>query len=162
MAESIQCQNCGKPATVHLTQIVDNNIQKMDLCETCAKSEGVADSEAFSLSDLFENGAKTDAAGGSDAVCGSCGAPARYVREAGRLGCADCYMTFADLVHPMMKGLHRELRHKGKAPSTEARSRAASSLVLAELSENLKTAVADERFEDAARIRDEIAALREK
>ena len=53
MGESLHCDLCGKPATVHLTQIIKNQIQKVDLCEDCAQSKGVTDPEGFSLADLL-------------------------------------------------------------------------------------------------------------
>ena len=38
----MQCCICKeKPATVHLTQIVGEKMQKLDLCEDCAKAKGV-------------------------------------------------------------------------------------------------------------------------
>src|SRR6185436_3124282 len=44
------CQFCKqKEATVHLTQIVENEVKKVDLCEACAKEKGVNDPSGFSL-----------------------------------------------------------------------------------------------------------------
>ena len=42
-----------KTATVHLTQIAGEKIQKVDLCEECAKTKGVNDQTGFSLADLL-------------------------------------------------------------------------------------------------------------
>ena len=53
MSKNIKCNACEKLATVHLTQIVDKQIHKIDLCEECAKEKGVADPEGFSFSDMF-------------------------------------------------------------------------------------------------------------
>ena len=42
------CTICKeKPATVHLTQIVGEKMQKLDLCEDCAKAKGVNDPAGF-------------------------------------------------------------------------------------------------------------------
>jgi protein arginine kinase activator len=50
----MQCSNCKeKPATVHLTQIVGDKMQKLDLCEECAKAKGVNDPGSFALADLM-------------------------------------------------------------------------------------------------------------
>jgi protein arginine kinase activator len=50
----MQCQVCKKsPATVHLTQIIENQVKKVDLCEACAKEKGVNDPTGFSLADLL-------------------------------------------------------------------------------------------------------------
>ena len=42
-----------KTATVHLTQIAGEKMQKVDLCEDCAKTKGVNDQTGFSLADLL-------------------------------------------------------------------------------------------------------------
>ena len=48
---------CGickeKQATVHLTQVAGDKMQKVDLCEECAKVKGVNDPTGFSLADLL-------------------------------------------------------------------------------------------------------------
>jgi protein arginine kinase activator len=44
---------CSKSATVHLTQIVNNKVHKVDLCEECAQAKGVTDPSGFSLADLL-------------------------------------------------------------------------------------------------------------
>ena len=42
-----------KPSTVHLTQIVGDKMQKLDMCEECAKAKGVNDPGGFALADLM-------------------------------------------------------------------------------------------------------------
>ena len=48
---------CGickeKQATVHLTQCFGDKMQKVDLCEDCARNKGVNDPTGFSLADLL-------------------------------------------------------------------------------------------------------------
>ena len=52
--EIMLCCICKeKEATVHLTQIVGDKMQKVDLCEECAKTKGVNDPTGFSLADLL-------------------------------------------------------------------------------------------------------------
>ncbi|MGH7997663.1 MAG: UvrB/UvrC motif-containing protein, partial [Opitutaceae bacterium] len=53
MNNPLKCDFCSKPATVHLTQIVNNKVHKVDLCESCAQSKGVTDPSGFSLADLL-------------------------------------------------------------------------------------------------------------
>ena len=53
MANPLKCDLCSKPATVHLTQIVNNKVHKVDLCEECAQAKGVTDPSGFSLADLL-------------------------------------------------------------------------------------------------------------
>ena len=48
------CDLCkNKEATVHLTQMVEGETKKIDLCESCAKEKGVDDPAGFSLADLL-------------------------------------------------------------------------------------------------------------
>ena len=48
------CEVCqSENATVHLTQIISGKMQKIDLCEKCAKEKGVADPAGFSLADML-------------------------------------------------------------------------------------------------------------
>ena len=48
------CEVCQQEnATVHLTQIISGKMQKIDLCEKCAKEKGVADPAGFSLADML-------------------------------------------------------------------------------------------------------------
>ena len=37
---------------MHLTQIVGDKMQKLDLCEDCAKTKGINDPTSFGLADL--------------------------------------------------------------------------------------------------------------
>ena len=89
-----------KEATVHLTQIAGDKMQKVDLCEECAKTKGVNDPTGFSLADLLLGlGASQEieqAAGGADLKCPRCGFTQADFKKAGRLGCPECYKTFAE------------------------------------------------------------------
>ena len=74
------CSNCKeKPATVHLTQIVGDKMQKLDLCEECAKAKGVNDPGGFALADLMLGlGASQEleqSTSGVETKCPRCGSP---------------------------------------------------------------------------------------
>ena len=88
------------PAKVHLTQIVGDKMQKVDLCEECAKQKGVNDPAGFSLADLLLGlGASQEmaqSAGGEEIKCPNCGFTQADFKKAGRLGCSQCYTTFAE------------------------------------------------------------------
>ena len=48
------CDVCKtNTATVYLTQIVDGNMKKINLCESCSKDKGVSDPTGFALADLL-------------------------------------------------------------------------------------------------------------
>ena len=157
----MQCSICKeKPATVHLTQIVGDKMQKLDLCEDCAKAKGVNDPAGFALADLMLGlGAAQEieqAAGGAELKCPRCGFTQADFKKSGRLGCPECYKTFAEGLSGLLKTMHKGTRHVGKAPeSAEYAGR------LKSLQERLQKAIDSENFEEAAQLRDKIKQVTE-
>ena len=50
----MNCDVCNEnDATVYLTQIVKGEMQKVNLCEDCAKEKGVTDPTGFALADAL-------------------------------------------------------------------------------------------------------------
>jgi len=162
----MMCSVCKeKEATVHLTQIVGDKMQKVDLCEECAKQKGVNDPTGFALADLLLGlGAAQEmeqAAGGADLKCPHCGFTQADFKKSGRLGCAECYHTFAEGLEPLLKTMHKGTRHAGKIPQALQQTHDLSERLKA-LQKKLDQAVAEENFEQAAHLRDEIRQTREK
>jgi protein arginine kinase activator len=162
------CDSCKKnEATVHLTQIVENKMQTIDLCEACSKAKGVDDPAGFSLASLLVGlGASQEEAAAAvaapemaaDLACPKCGFTAADFKKAGRLGCADCYQTFAEQLDGLLKTMHKGTLHKGKIPGS-ARTRDTAEKVR-QLQFLLDQAVKTEDFERAAQLRDEIKKLK--
>jgi protein arginine kinase activator len=153
-----------KEATVHLTQIAGDKMQKVDLCEDCAKQKGVNDPAGFSLADLLLGlGASQEMenAAGGELKCPSCGFTQADFKKAGRLGCAQCYETFADGLEQLLKSMHKGVRHKGKVPAALRETQDLADK-LKSLQKKLEKAVTDENFEQAAQCRDEIKVTRER
>jgi len=155
----MKCQFCNEPATVHLTQIVGGKMQKIDLCEKCAKEKGVADPTGFSLADMLLGlGAAEQMKGtsvASELVCQQCGFTQPDFKKTGRLGCALCYDTFGEGLTSILKDMHKGTSHKGKVPTRLARNQIYESQIK-ELRKNLHQAIADEKYEEAAQLRDQI------
>src|SRR2546430_13751490 len=115
------CDICKQNvATVHLTQMVEGKTKKVDLCEACSKEKGVDDPTGFSLADLLLGlGAAQEmaqAAAGADLKCPTCGFTQADFKKTGRLGCADCYTTFAEGLEGLLKSMHKGIKHVGKVP----------------------------------------------
>jgi protein arginine kinase activator len=154
------CSICKqREATVHLTQIDGGKMQKVDLCEDCAKTKGVNDPTGFSLADLLLGlGASQEieqAGGGSGLKCPTCGFTQADFKKAGRLGCPACYETFAEPLEGLLKTMHKGTRHVGKVPVSLRQSRDLSER-LKQLQTRLTKAIEEEDFEQAAVLRDEI------
>lgn len=150
---------------MHLTQIAGDKMQKVDLCEECAKHKGVNDPAGFSLADLLLGlGASQElehASGGTDLRCPKCGFTQADFKKAGRLGCAECYTTFADGLEGLLKTMHKGTRHTGKVPQSLQQTRDIAERMKA-LQKKLAKAVEDENFEQAALLRDEIRQMSSK
>ena len=160
MAENLNCSYCNKPATIHLTQIVNNKIIKVDLCESCAQAKGVTDSEGYSLTDLLSKTNLSPEKGEPQITCPDCGLGTADFRRTGRLGCAACYQSFVPLLKPVLEDMHAGTIHKGKTPDV-ALSRQTSMAKLQSLESALLRAISEEAYEDAAKFRDEIQAYKE-
>ena len=159
------CTICKeKPATVHLTQIVGDKMQKLDLCEDCAKTKGINDPTSFGLADLdlvLGLGASQQleqAAGGVELKCPRCGFTQTDFKKSGRLGCPECYVTFAEGLRGLLKTMHKGTRHTGKAPEA-LRATRENADKLKTLQTKLAKAIKDEHYEQAAQVRDEIKQL---
>lgn len=159
MANSLKCDLCGKPATVHLTQIVNKKVHKVDLCEACAQAKGVTDPSGFSLADLLLK-ASLNPEPKADGQCETCGFTQQDFKKTGRFGCPDCYRAFAEALEPVLDSMHKGVHHVGKSPQ-KALERRSLHERLTQLETELDQAIKTERYEDAARYRDEIQQVRQ-
>lgn len=159
----ICCYCKEKQATVHLTQITGDKMQKVDLCEECAKKKGVNDPTGFSLADLLCGlGASNEMEQASGEVrCPQCSFTQADFKKAGRLGCAECYRTFAEGLESLLETMHKGTKHVGKVPYSLQQSRELGEK-LKQLQKKLDKAIAEENFELAAQVRDDIKSTREK
>jgi len=159
MAKPEQCGHCTKPATIHLTQIINNKIHKVDLCEDCPFKQGVTDPEGFSLADFLLK-APASLAGEQSLQCEACGFTPADFKKSGRFGCPQCYETFKEILQPMLANMHKDTVHRGKVPE-KALARMSRQRRLDQLESDLQEAVQSENYEEAARLRDLINQTRE-
>jgi len=155
------CDVCKcNDATVFLTQIQDGKMQKVNLCEACSKEKGVEDPKSFALADLLLGigAAEEIEKGGPSQKCPMCGFSQADFKKTGRLGCSECYVTFGEGLASLLKAMHKGTEHVGKLPERAQHSIALSHRMRA-LAENLQKAVADENYETAASLRDQIKRL---
>jgi protein arginine kinase activator len=164
------CSVCKeKPATFFLSKISsDNKKQDLDLCDDCAKAKGVDNMNvlaAIADADLMLGlGASQEigqTAGGSELKCPRCGFTQADFKKSGRLGCPECYLTFAEGMASLLKTMHKGTRHVGKAPEALRASRDNSDQIKA-LQKKLSKAIDSEDFEEAAQLRDEIKQVSER
>ncbi len=177
MERDMQCDICGKKkATVHLTEIVDEQMSEMHLCEECARQKSSQMEQQFGLADLLAGLSQTAPASKESKeaaealVCSNCGLNYDDFRKFGRLGCGQCYTSFKEHLTGLLKKIHGSSQHLGKAPNASSTPPVAIK-ALAAISEEplpkaldvikkqLQEAISAEDFEKAALLRDKIKNL---
>ncbi len=160
------CDICGKnQATVHLTEIVDEQMAELHLCEDCAKEKSLKMEQQFGLADLLAGladfGKQVESPDKIKLTCSSCGLTYENFRKFGRLGCSKCYVSFNKYLSTLLKRIHGSNQHLGKTPLKTAMGFEPKS-ELQELKSKLQKAIESEEFEQAASLRDKIRALEQK
>ncbi|HEU5039628.1 MAG TPA: UvrB/UvrC motif-containing protein [Gemmatimonadales bacterium] len=162
------CDQCReREAVIHLTQIVNEQVTTLHLCERCAAEKGVESPGGQPKTPLgsflaaMGKGYPEQApiARGAD-TCARCGASFQDFRESGRLGCSACYEAFESALRDLLRRLHGSTHHVGERyvdpghPAGEERPPRVS-----DLREQLRVAVETENFELAAELRDRLRVM---
>ena len=160
------CELCKQAqATVHLTEIVNDQMTELHLCEACANQKGAQVESHFGLADLLSELADFSKTQEPEEIankaCPSCGMTYDDFRKVGRLGCAQCYQTFKRSLGSLLKRIHGAPIHLGKAPTRLVKPEKAKG-ELADLKRKLRHAIEQEEFEEAARLRDHIRRLEQQ
>jgi protein arginine kinase activator len=110
----------------------------------------------------------------SGLICPSCGCTPVIFKETGRLGCESCYAALKPLIDGVIENSQKGMSHVGKRPnastthcacgdacdsSAPPESQGGSAGDMDGLKVELERAVSEERYEDAAKLRDEIKKL---
>jgi protein arginine kinase activator len=160
MATPLKCDFCTQPATVHFTQINNNKVHNVDLCEECAQKKGVTNPGGFSLADLLLKTAPGQESTVPAVRCEQCGFTQNDFKKHGRFGCPACYDAFKGMLEPLLDGMHKGTKHAGKVPKA-AVDRKSLYDRMTKLELDLTDAIKSERYEEAARFRDEINQMKQ-
>ena len=166
----MKCNECNKnEATVFYREIVNGKETKYALCHECAKKKEMMSAKSlFELSDPFDTGIFDSFFAPSgygqkrqeEKRCTLCGSTFRELKKIGRVGCTKCYEVFERELYPTVTRLHGNVKHSGRVPRTEKKESALDEA--ASLERQLKAAILDEKYEEAAVIRDKIRSLKNK
>jgi len=161
------CDACKQQqATVHLTEIINDQMTELHLCEPCANQKGAQVESHFGLSDLLAGLADIGKSPEAEEeviskACPGCAMTYEDFRKVGRLGCADCYPTFKRSLASLLKRIHGSPHHVGKSPARLVKPQKART-ELADLKRRLERAIETEEFEDAANLRDQIRDIEQQ
>ncbi|NMB45379.1 MAG: hypothetical protein GX998_03085 [Firmicutes bacterium] len=163
------CEECRKhPATVHITKIVNNMKTEVHLCQECAQAKGeltFVSQPAFTFQDFLTGmlqhaqtispGPAVETAMGR---CPNCGFSYAKFKEVGRLGCSVCYEQFESQIQPLLRRIQGGTGHTGKVPGYSSAA-IGYRRQMEELREQQRAAIAQENYEQAAKLRDKIRHL---
>jgi protein arginine kinase activator len=153
----VKCHSCSKPATVHVTNIIEGQKKELHLCQACAEEQQIIAKKELNLPAILQTligqhiGQMTDEL--ARLTCPACGIKYMEFRAEGRLGCPHDYEAFRAGLEPLLQRIHRAVRHVGKTPK-ERRLTSALQAELLLMRTQLRSAVESEDYEEAARLRD--------
>jgi protein arginine kinase activator len=151
------CQVCGEnPVQYQITEARGKEVRTIGVCRECAEKRGIRHEDGTIMVDL--KGVMNSLAGPAGrprrrpagVACGACGTTLAEFERTGRLGCPRCYEAFARELEPVIRKVQAGPQHRGLVPARLA----AEADEIRRLRTDLDAAVREERYEDAARIRD--------
>lgn len=178
-----------KEANVKYTQIINGVKKEMNLCEDCARELGIGRELNFNMSmnlpsflggffDEYNMDSFIPSIGAlREEGCNTCGTTYNEFANTGLFGCMDCYDIFADRLDPILRNIQGSNRHVGRKAKSldksivknmeakkkelekDKESKKENKNTKESLEEELKQAIKEERYEDAAKIRDEIKKM---
>ena len=174
------CENCNEnEANVRYTQIINGVKKEMNLCEECAHKLGVGEINInmpidFSnffvdlLNEYEDSGFMPTLALPKVQKCDKCGLTFDDFIETGKFGCDNCYRAFEQRIDPILKRLHGNINYVGRSVKKISAKNEINKTKekldsknekIEQLKKELKQKIKEERYEDAAKIRDEIKKL---
>ena len=179
-------------ANFHYTQVINGVKKEMALCEHCAKELGLEsldfsipiDISSF-LGDFLENPLDTLSLSSFSKngllKCDKCGMTYNEFIENGKFGCENCYDLFSTGLERLLKNIQGSSKHVGRIGNNIAKNFNESNTAensskqkkveekansveekIEKLNNELKNAIKEERYEDAAKIRDKINEIKDE
>ena len=179
------CQNCGKnEANIRYTQIINGVKKEIAICSRCAKEMGMdgfvmpdfpINFNSF-LGDFFNDYAENALLPNYQneiVKCKKCGTTYEDFINTGMFGCSECYNTFSNPIDSLLKNLHGSSKHSGRRinskneeiivddneknnSSNKKEMTNSKDSKKKDLKKELEKAIREERYEDAAKIRDQL------
>ena len=178
---NMKCENCGRnEANVKYTQIINGEKKQMFLCEECSQKLGINDIHfnmpinfTSFLTDFFNDMDEVSpmpTLGQTNTLqCSKCGLTWEDFLHTGKFGCSNCYSDFESVIDPILRSMQGATSHVGRLGEVRTGNHVKQNLddkmaeeenknlsKIEKLKEDLKKAIKEERYEDAAKIRDEI------
>lgn len=153
------CDICHeREAVLFYTLVINNQKTELHLCESCATKKGLINSvSSLDLKDFIPLISKKSDV--EKLKCPRCGLTYNEFMSLTKFGCSECYKAFDKEVSSLARRIHGSDEHIGKSVANVGKSDE-KGVKLFELNKRLKEAIANELYEEAARIRDELKKLK--
>ena len=163
----MKCEFCDQNnATIHLTQVVNGSMKKLNLCQSCAEKNGIDLNSPISITDVlmgidkkWTRGESSDSVGEYDLACSRCQMTRAEFKKQARLGCPECYHAFLAELNTIAQAMHHSRQHVGKIPAREG-NEVKLSAQITRLQREIDLAIKKEEYETAASLRDEVRKLK--
>lgn len=159
------CAHCGQPATIFTSEVnAKGKVSSQKLCLAHGLKIGVFHPKTWGMLStptsvqLASKKLASDVKDAKEEIVCSCGMHQSLFKSKGRAGCASCYTTFIADIKPVLLKIHPGQVHTGKAPRKVA-SRVDVRRRIHTLKVAMKVAIKDERYEQAAELRDQLKTL---
>lgn len=165
------CDNCGEnEAKIKLTQIVNGKKTEMMLCEECGKKLGITNMDfempidisdflGDLISDYDESSYMPLTSINKQIKCNKCNMTYEEFLSTGKFGCSECYDAFSNKIDLLLRKIQGTDKYIGRKVTNTVENDIEKTSIndeLEQLKQQLKLAIKEERYEDAARIRDQI------
>ena len=161
------CSHCNKnEANFHCKTVLNGKVTELHLCSNCAAELGFNDKY-----DIFGDGMDVNSIlnqffaltgqklpRNDTLKCENCGTDFKRFNDTGLLGCDKCYDVFADAVENMMQRTQGATTHSGKISGPDSESIKKENEITS-LKAELQKAILEERYEEAAKLRDRIKEM---
>ncbi len=155
-----QCQICNqREASFFITRTVNGQKSQISVCRQCAAESGMVKIDLNNLLAGLAAFTQEQDVEETAVACPKCGMTLAAFNKTGRLGCSECYHTFAEPMEHLLNRIHGHTRHSGKRPGQTAEQISMPENVMDRLKSELGDAISEEAYERAAEIRDQIRAL---
>lgn len=167
----MKCQCCEKEsATIHLTEIINNEITEVHLCEKCAKEKGIEANNIKStlsfnnIKNLFtslipDKNAVSTKGTITKLECPFCNMTYTEFSSKGKFGCSKCYEVFKNEITPLIRRIHGSVQHLGKVPVNLGKEAIDKYTEIKDLKLQLMDSIKKEEYEKAAVLRDKIKKI---
>lgn len=151
-------QPCDKPKVIHINICINGKTFDGQCCHQCANQMAPVPlmPNLFAPATpvvLLHNLAKLEIMEKEfipTENCSGCGSSLSEIKAKGRFGCKECYITYKEQIHNLLPHIQAGAKtHVGKRPKKS----------ISYLKIEMQKAIEEERYEDAAKLRDRIKEL---